>query len=231
MHFGGLCSDSIHSCNSTSVLAVLPSERFWYLSIIRYWYQEAENKISYFTCATSKIFLCLDHVSFLCHCGHKHMTSISELIYIVLFRSHALLTQVTLLQDWANSCLASDLSYVMWSRVEQIFLMKEKKVNGCKINHTFWTNKNCFGEWKLWIIVHLLLLTCSSHIQFCILIDLSSWRKAWITGLSWKPERGAVVLSHFANGCIRPKGILFVWELFNLSYCWQDTHTHTHGIF
>lgn len=31
-------------------------------------------------------------------CGHKHMTSISEvrlLIYIVLFRSHALLTQVT----------------------------------------------------------------------------------------------------------------------------------------
>lgn len=70
----------------------------------------------------------------------KHMTSISELrllIYIVLFRSHALLTQVTPPAGLSKQLSGLRFVFVMLSRVEQIFLMKEKKANGCKINYTF----------------------------------------------------------------------------------------------
>lgn len=66
------------------------------------------------------------------------------LIYILLFRSHASLT----LQDSANW-------FVFCQCVEQIFLMKEekKKVNGCKINYTFWTNEYWFVKCKMWVVV------------------------------------------------------------------------------
>ncbi len=59
----------------------------------------------------------------------KHMPSISELrllIYIV-FRSHALLTQVTPPAGLSKQLSGLRFVFVMLSRVEQMFLMKEKK--------------------------------------------------------------------------------------------------------
>lgn len=73
----------------------------------------------------------------------------SLLIYILLFRSHASLTPVT-----PPAGLSKPLSGLMirllscWTNISYE-REKEKKVNGCKINYTFWTNENWFVNLEL----------------------------------------------------------------------------------